>query len=111
MRRRIDRSVLHLGARRIFPKKIVALPVRRRPDWSRSKTAAAVGTDIAQNLFNASHTEGALIRADTRLKRVRRQGLVAMFARRSEFKHRILDVRLPIAINGSWNLLNNYNAF
>jgi hypothetical protein len=94
MRRWIDRSVLHLGTRRIFPKEVFALPVCRRSYWSRDEAATAVGTDIFQNLFDARHTEGALIRANPHLKRIRRQRLVAMFAGRSEFEHSVLNVKL-----------------
>lgn len=95
MRRRIDRSMFHLRASRIVPEEVVAVPIRRRSDWPLDEPTAAVGTDITQNLLNARHTEGALIRADPRLKRLRRQSLVAVLAGRSEFKHGVLDVKLP----------------
>jgi hypothetical protein len=92
----IDRPVLHLAACWIFPEEVVPFPIRRRPDWSRNKPAPAIWTDISQNAFDTGHAEGALIGADTRLKRVRRQRLVAMLAGRSEFKHAVLEVKLPI---------------
>ncbi len=94
MSSRIDRPVLHRGTRRIFPQEVVAIPIRRRSDRSRNEPAAAVGTDILQHLFDARHTERAFIRTDPCLKRLRRQRLVAMLARWSEFKHDALDVRL-----------------
>jgi hypothetical protein len=99
MSRRIHRSVLHVGARRIIPKEIVIVPICRRSDRSRNEPAAAIGTDIFQNAIDAVHAEGALIRADARLKRIRRQRLIAMLASRSEFKHGVLDVNLPVMGN------------
>ncbi len=63
------------------------MPIRRRPDRPWSEPAAAVGTDIAQHLFDARHAERAFIRADPRLKRLRRQRLIAMLTGWSEFKH------------------------
>ena len=96
MRRRIHRMVLHLDARRICPEEVVIVPIRRRSDRSRDEPAAAIGTDIFQNVLDAGGAEGALIRADARLKRIRRQRPVAMLARRSKFKHEILNVQLPV---------------
>ena len=96
MRHRINRPVFHLRARRIFPQEVVTLPIRRRPNRSRNKSAAAIWADTSQNLFDTGRAEGALIRADARLKRLRRQRPVAMLARRSEFKHGALHVKLPI---------------
>lgn len=96
MRDHIHRSMLHRGARRIFSQEVVTLPIRRRPDRPRSEPTAAVGTNIFQNLFDARHTERAFIRTDPRLKRLRRQRLVAMFARWSEFEHAALDMNLSI---------------
>ncbi len=72
MRRQIYRQVLHLGACRICSKEVVGLPIRRRSDRSRDEPAAAIWADISQNVFDTSNAEGALVRADTRLKRVRR---------------------------------------
>ncbi len=94
MRRRINRTVLHRGASRIFPQEIVAIPIRRRPDRPWREPAAAVGTDIAENLFDARLTERALIRTDPRLKRIRRQRLVTMFASWPKFEHGTLPVEL-----------------
>jgi hypothetical protein len=95
MRCRIHWTVLHLGARRICPKEVVLVPIRRRSDRSRYEPAAAIGADISQNAFDTRNTEGALIRADARLKRIRRQRLIAVLAGRSKFKHENLDVQLP----------------
>jgi hypothetical protein len=102
---RINWLGLHLGARRIFPKEVVAFPVPRRSNRSRDKPAAATGIDISQNAFDARIAEGALVRGYARLKRIGRQRLVAVLADRSEFKQGVLNVKLPICvINGFWNL-------
>ena len=112
MRGRIHRPVLHLGARRIFPQKVALVPIRRRSNRSRDKPAAAIWADISQNVFDTSNTESALVGADTRLKRIRRQRLVAMLAGRSMFKHGGLVVKLSNeAINGSWNIFQVLNLF
>ena len=97
--RRIHRTVAHLGTRLICPKEIIIVPIHRRSNRSRNKPAAAIGTDISQNLFDTGHAERALIRADARLKRLLRQRPVAMLAGRSEFKYGALDVKLPIMGN------------
>lgn len=99
MRRQIYRPVLHLGARRVFPKEIVIVPIHRRSNRSRDEPAAAIWADISQDVFDTSNAESALVRADTRLKRVRQQRLVAMLAGRFEFKHGILDLEQSITGN------------
>jgi len=104
MRCQIHRPVLHLGARRICSQEVITLPIRRRSDRSRDKSAAAIWTDISQNTFDARDTEGALVGADARLKRIRQQRLIAMLTGRSKFEHRILAVQLPVWTTGSWNL-------
>ena len=112
MRRQIYRPVLHLGARRVFPKEIVIVPIHRRSNRSRDEPAAAIRANISQNAFDAGGTKGTLIGADTRLKRIRRQRLVAMLAGRFEFKHGDLVVKLSNgAINGSWNISLVVNLF
>ena len=50
MDRRVHRSVPDLGARRVLAKIVVAFPVTRRPDGSGNKAAAAIGTDVAEDL-------------------------------------------------------------
>ena len=95
MGRRFHRSMLHRGARRICPKEVVIVPIRRRSDRSRDEPAAAIWADISQNTFDTRNAEGALIGADARLKRVGRQRLIAVLAGRSKFKHGTLDVKLP----------------
>ena len=95
MHHRIDRPVLHLVARRICPEEVVIVPIHRRSNRSRNKPSGAIWADIFQNAFDTRNAEGALIRADARLKRIRRQRLIAVLAGRSKFKHEILDVELP----------------
>lgn len=99
MRRQIYRPVLHLGARRVFPKEIVIVPIHRRSNRSRDEPAATIRANISQNAFDAGGTKGTLIGADTRLKRIRRQRLVAMLAGRFEFKHVVLDAKLRVVRN------------
>src|SRR5713101_609037 len=96
MRHRIHQPVLHLGVRRIFSKKVVTVPVPRRSNRSRDKPAAAIWTDISQNASDGRIAEGALVRTYARLKRIGRQRLIAVLAGRSEFKHGVLNVKLPI---------------
>jgi hypothetical protein len=48
--------------------RVVSLPLRRGADRPRHETAAAVGTDIAQQFFNARCAERALEAADARLE-------------------------------------------
>jgi hypothetical protein len=61
MRRQIHRSVCHLGARRIYSKEVALVPIRRRSKRSMNKPAAAIGTDISKNAFDAGGAEGASI--------------------------------------------------
>ena len=63
----INRPVFDLGARRVLAKKIVALPVRRWPDWPGNKTPATIWADIVQNLIDTRGTERTLISTNTRL--------------------------------------------
>ena len=83
----VNWPVLYCRACRVLAKKIVVFPVCRRSDGSGHEAAAAIGTDIAQHLFNAGGTERTFIGADARFKGVGRQRFIAMFAGRSEFQH------------------------
>jgi hypothetical protein len=103
MHYRIHRPVLHLAVCWIFPEEVVTFPIRRGSNWSRNKSTAAIWTDISQNAFDTGHTERALIGTDTRLKRVRRQRLIAMLTGRSEFKHGVLNVN-PSILGNQWFL-------
>src|SRR5262245_32536480 len=87
MRARIDRAMLHLRARRILAEVVLALPASRRPDRSRRQAAAAVGTDIREHAVHAGRAEGALVAADSRIERIRRQRLVAVLAGGSQLEH------------------------
>jgi len=90
----IERSVPDCAARRVFSDEIVPPPIRRWSDWSRNKAAATVWANVEQNLFDTGGAKGAFVAADAGLKRIRRQGLVAVFTSRSEFKHRIVTFHL-----------------
>lgn len=57
------------GTRRVLAKKVVVLPVPRRPDGLGNKATAAFRADITQNLVDTGSAERALIRTDARLKR------------------------------------------
>ena len=67
---RIDRPVFDLGTRRVLAKEVVTFPVLRRPDRSGNKSAAAIWTDVVQNVLDTVDAERTLIAADPRLKRV-----------------------------------------
>ena len=56
------------GARWVFAKKVVALPVLRRSNWSGNKAATAILADIAQNIIHTCGTERTLISADARIE-------------------------------------------
>jgi len=64
MGNRINRTVPDLLTRRVFPQKIVPVPILRRSDWSRNKSAATVWADIVQNAFDASRAKRAFVGAD-----------------------------------------------
>ena len=52
-----------------------------RADWTRDKSAAAIGADAARHaIFNTIRTEGAFERTYQRVHRVRRQIYVTTFA-------------------------------
>ena len=61
-------------------------PLLRRPDRPRRKTAAAVRADIVKLGLDAIRAERAFIGADPRLRRIRRQVLVAIFAVRPKLQ-------------------------
>ena len=75
---------------------------RRGPDRPRDKAAAAVRADIVQFGLDAVRAERALVAADARFRRVRRQILVAIFAVRPELQRhgrRVLIERNRIIAN------------
>lgn len=82
----INRPVPDLGARRILTKKVVTLPVVRRPDGPGSESPAAVRADILQYIVDTRGAERTFVSTYARFKRVRRQRLVAVLAGRPEFK-------------------------
>jgi RNA polymerase sigma-70 factor, ECF subfamily len=87
VRGRIDRPVPDLPAGRIRPEAVVPPPVARRPDRPRRESAAAVRAHVVEDPVDAGCAERALIAADARVERVRRQRCVAVLAGRTKFQH------------------------
>jgi hypothetical protein len=85
MSRNINRPVSDDCTCRVFAEKIVTLPIRGRSDGARYESATAVGTDIAQHVFDAGGTERTFIGADACLKGVRRECSVAVLTGGPEF--------------------------
>jgi hypothetical protein len=77
--------------RGILTKVVVAFPIPRRSDRSGHKTPAAIWADVLKDFLDARGAERALIGANARFKRIRKQRLVAIFTGRSEFKHAALN--------------------
>ena len=63
-----DRTMLHGSTGRVLSKIVVILPIARRSNRPRSKSAAAIRTDIAQHSFNAVGAERTFVAADARLR-------------------------------------------
>lgn len=102
MRRRVNRTMLDLLARRILAQKVVTLPVCRRPDGPGSKAPAAIWTNIVQHAVDAGSAKCTFIAANTCLKRVRGQRRVAVLTAWSQFEH-----RTPFVFFGRQGLLPN----
>ena len=85
--RRIQGAVSHRRARRVFAQIIITMPIFRWSNRPRHEAAAAVRADIIENSLDAGSAKRALVAADARLEGIRRQRLVAIFARRSELQH------------------------
>src|SRR6185436_13493359 len=83
----IDGTMPSESARGILAEEVVALPVRCGPDRPRREAAAAIGTNVLEHGRHASCAERALVAADARLDRIRRQRLVAVFAGWPELEH------------------------
>src|SRR5262249_36564416 len=75
-----------LGRRRPLGGRQAGPPFVSRPDWPRHETAAAIRTDIVNVLLDAVRAKRALIGADPRQRRSRRQVTVAPFAVWSELE-------------------------
>jgi hypothetical protein len=83
----IDRAMPERFAGGILAKIIVALPIRGRANGSGDKPASTVRANVEQDQFNARGAERAFVTANAGLARIGRQGLLAVFAVRSEFEH------------------------
>ena len=70
----------------MFSDRHAGTPLLRGPDRPWGKTAAAVRADIVQPGLDAVRAERAFERTNARLRRVRRQVLVAIFAVRPELQ-------------------------
>src|SRR6185503_9301367 len=66
---------------------VVTVPVRCRPDRPRREAAAAVGADVVEYRLDAGDAKRALVTANARVGRIRRQRLVAVLARWPELEH------------------------
>ena len=75
------------GVGRIRAEIVAVFPIKLRPDGPGTKTAAAIRTDIAQDVFGTRTTEGAFKRANHRVRGIGRQRRVAILASRSQFEH------------------------
>ena len=84
---RVNRPVLDLGTRRVLTQEVVTFPVSRRSDGSGNESAAAVWAHVLQDVIDTRGAKRALIGANARLERVRRQCLVAVLTGGSELKH------------------------
>src|ERR1700722_19483280 len=88
-----------LGRWRMFSDRHAGTPLLRGPDRSWGKTAAAVRADIVQPGLDAVRAERAFKRTNARLRRARRQVLVAIFAVRPELQRHGRLVLLKRAIS------------
>src|SRR5580704_3471707 len=79
-----------LGGSRLLFAADARTPFGEGSDRPRRKPAAAIGTDVEQDLVDAIGAEGALIGTDPRIARLWRQILVAPFAIRPELQHRVI---------------------
>src|SRR5579885_945318 len=95
VRRRVDRSMLHLRARRILAEVVAVLPVARRTHRPRHEAAAAVGAYIEHHVLDAVAAERALVGADPRLRGIGRQRAVAVLAGGAQFQHATILAEAP----------------
>ena len=95
MRQQIHWLMRHLPARGIFTQ-IRSMPIVRRAHRSWGESAAAVRAYVVQEL-HAAMAERTFERADHRVRRLRRQRFVAVFAGGTKFQH---DAP-PVATHGS----------
>ena len=64
MRKRFNRAMFDLDARWIMSKVVIGVPIPGRPDRPWRKTAAAIRTDVGENLIDAEFAERAFETAD-----------------------------------------------
>ena len=76
-------------ARRVVDEAGSFAPRLSRADRPHLEAAAAIRADVVENGFDAGGAEGALVRADPRVRRIRREVGVAQLAVRAELQHRV----------------------
>jgi hypothetical protein len=81
------RAVFDDSARGIGGETVVVIPVDEGPDGSGTETAAAIRTNVVQDVFDAGPAEGAFKGADHRGRRTWRKSCIAVLAGGPEFEH------------------------
>ncbi len=87
MRHRINRLVLPHRNRRIKCNRGIRPPGSLGPHRTGHKPAPAIRANIIQNIIHARRAKRALITANPRIIRIRRQVLRAVFTNRPQLKH------------------------
>lgn len=82
----IDGLMRNPTRRRSRSQIVVVLPIGLRPNRALAESTPAIGADIKQHLTDTTPAKRAFEGADHRFERIGRQRLVAVFARRPEFK-------------------------
>jgi hypothetical protein len=81
------RTVFDDSARGIDGETIVVIPVDDGPNGPGTKTAAAIRTNVVQDVFDAGPAEGAFKGADHRGRGTWRKSCITILAGRPEFEH------------------------
>ena len=89
--------MLDPNLRGILTQVVIVIPILAGPDGPRNEPAAAVGAHVAENFFHTRATEGALERADTRLRGLGRKRRRAVFTDGSKLEHLVLITGVELA--------------
>src|SRR5215203_4061483 len=84
----IHRAMTSFGPRRVFPQKIVVIPIGSGPDRARYEAASAVGAHISEKVFHTGSAERTFKRADARFGGFRWKRSFAVLTDRSQLEHR-----------------------
>ena len=57
-------SVLYRGTSRVCAQTVIILPIFCRPYGARAKATAAIGTNVAEDIFDARFAKGAFVSAN-----------------------------------------------